>query len=332
MGTKVRKLYSTVLISPAPPTLAQRNLHFNAWTASCRVLNTPELLEKILLRLPVLQLFTLERTNSVFRDTIDNPSLRQKLYQEHPRGNENEEMVADFGAEMKSTRGPRAYQYIANWTNPLLKNRHAGVLWEHLGPDEAWTKDEVGIYPDFNECEPDPCWGGFEGLEYDHCTDVVSCTITDLCSYDCEDCELHTHPRPVGIRHTQGGYEATRRTFGLHQHSEAASWQALKLLTIALPVRVEIEFGSRGLLFSPQRDPSLPWSKDKCRMDIVLSPEEATLGDVFAFWQKVTEERIRVNSGEYSSATRARLRKLKAPEEAWGDDEEWDYANNMSRD
>ncbi|OQO10879.1 hypothetical protein B0A48_04180 [Cryoendolithus antarcticus] len=340
MATDVRKSYATALITPPPPTLAERNVHFNAWTASCRVLNTPELLERILINIEPIRLFPLRRTNSVFRESLDSPQLRQYLFLEHARGVVHEKSIGDINRHVQSMRSPswhpdyHKYRYISvvSCYNPLISTWHPALHTDMLDKNGLWHDGDTEIYLDFGECAPDPGALAFGGVHVDTVTNEVVCEITNWCSMACIQCTRQARKRPVGIRNTTQARDVQHKALHPYRDKKPASWQSLKLLRVALPVRVIIRSGSRGLLFSPQRDPSMHWDYDKIRTDIVFSPAEATLGNLFAFWEKVTDEHIRVNGGAYAPLCRAMCRKWLGPGETYLDDEEWDYAKNMPRD
>ncbi|OQN95413.1 hypothetical protein B0A48_18428 [Cryoendolithus antarcticus] len=187
------------------------------------------------------------------------------------------------------------------------------------------------MWLDFGEYNPSIEGLAFSGMQFDNVTGEVTCAITDYCSFACTECAYQPRKRPFGIRNTTHAYDPEQKDRTLHQYQEPASWQRLKLLEVALPVRVVIRSVSRGRLFSPQRDPSLPWDSDRIRMEIVLIPWQVTFGNLFAFWEKIMDEHIRVNSDPYAPACRAMWRKWMGPGETYLDDQEWDYAINMRR-
>ncbi|KAK6432613.1 hypothetical protein LTR95_011217 [Oleoguttula sp. CCFEE 5521] len=340
MATDVRKSYAAVLTLPTPPTLAERDVHFNAWTASCRVLNTPELLEKILINIDPIRLFPLRRINSVFRASLDSPRLRQHLILEHARGVVHDKLIEGIYRHVHSMQSPswhpdyHKYRYIAvaRCYNPLISKWHPALHPDMLDRDGLWHDGDTEIYLDFGECAPDPGALAFGGVHVDTVTNEVVCEITNWCSMACAQCTLQPRKRPFGIRNTTQARDVQDKALHLYRDKEPASWQGLKFLRVALPVRVIIRSSSRGLLFSPQRDPSMHWDYDRIRTDIVFDPAEATLGNLFAFWDNITDEHARVNSGVYALLCRAMCRRWTGPGETYLDDEEWDYAKNVSRD
>ncbi|KAK4494044.1 hypothetical protein PRZ48_015231 [Zasmidium cellare] len=66
-------------------------------TAAQRVLNLPELLESVIMSLPIEDMFAFQRINSTFRDTIkDCKAIRQAMHLELPEGDDAPETITDL--------------------------------------------------------------------------------------------------------------------------------------------------------------------------------------------------------------------------------------------
>jgi hypothetical protein len=95
-------------------------------------------------------------------------------------------------------------------------------------------------------------------------------------------------------------------------HRSGASCMRLLLCNMAVWVSISVGVhGSAGLLFSPQRDPSIPWTFEEAWFTQEFAPREAIVGNMLAFIETIETEAIRVNSGLYARhVRRSHRRKL----------------------
>ncbi|OQN95414.1 hypothetical protein B0A48_18429 [Cryoendolithus antarcticus] len=281
---------ATPIKSPEHP-LARLSIHTAVSTASNKVFNTPELLKHILLHMPRLEILLLKRTNSTFRETINSPTLQEHSLLGHAMGARAAKQIMEFRAAHEEPEDQRLCEDLTS----------IGLAWAPLLAQLSSVHDD--LHNDALYCFR----SGDEHVEvllfYQQSTRHAEIRL-DLPWLTDDEFE-HAELPPTKLR--RFGRPRMRKR-GL-KHGPGVQWPLLKLLCVATSVKVVVSYASRGLLFGPQRDPLPRWRQSDGETPCCLSAEEADLGHLLYFRNKVWKEFVRVNSGNHSEEYRNKLRR-----------------------
>nr|OQO27192.1 hypothetical protein B0A51_05076 [Rachicladosporium sp. CCFEE 5018] len=262
--------------------ITRLSIQSNARSASSKVLDTPELLEQILLYLPRLDVLLLKCTNSTFQNTIGSPAVQEHSLIAHARGVRCDLSIAAFrtahGHNSKERGNSDLTSIELDWA-PLLAQSF--FINDTLHKEALYCLRVYDNHIDYS-------------LWYRHSTAQAEIRLL-LPDFDEEEFNGLKVPRTCFRR--VGRPEMSKKFPG---RDFRQGWTRLKLLRVALPMKIIISYDSAGVLFGPQRNPLEPWEREAGEIVRHFSADDANIGNLLRFWNQVLAEYIRVNSGEFS--------------------------------